>query len=142
MLCTGELIFKTGKGKLERKISINKCCKCIGTSKAMGLVGLHMFSGADGEGKFLGISKKKWIKSYLALQSNSEIIEVFQQLGERNFNLASSQKVLESFVCFVYSANTHQTSLTELRWELFSKINSESEKLPLTKTTCFPTRKE
>ena len=46
---TGELIFKTGKSKLERKISINERCKCTGTSKAMGLAGLHMFLGLIGE---------------------------------------------------------------------------------------------
>ena len=35
---TGELIFKTGKGKLERKISINERCKYIG---------FRMLSGAN-----------------------------------------------------------------------------------------------
>ena len=131
----GELTFKTGKGKLERKISINERCECIGTNKAMGLLGLHVFSGADWGGKFFGISKKKWITSYLALEPNSEVIDVFQQLGDSDLDLARSQKVLESFVCSVYSATTHQKSLAELRWELFSKRNLEGEKLPPTKAT-------
>ena len=49
---TGELIVKTGKSKLERKISINERCKYIGTSKAIGLVGLRMLSGANWGVKF------------------------------------------------------------------------------------------
>ena len=49
---TGELIFKTGKGKLQSKISINECYKYIGTNKAMRLMGLCMLSGANWGVKF------------------------------------------------------------------------------------------
>ncbi len=60
-----------GKSKLERKININECCKSIGKIKAVSLLGLHVFSGANWGGNFFGISKNKWITSYLALELNS-----------------------------------------------------------------------
>ena len=50
---TGELIFKTGKSKLERKISINERCKYFGTNKAMRLVGFCVLSEANWGVKFL-----------------------------------------------------------------------------------------
>lgn len=93
----GELTFKAGKGKLESKISINERCNFIGTDKAMGLLRLRVFPGADWRGKFFGISKKKWVTSYLALEPNSEVINDFQQLrdSDSDLDLARSQKVRE-----------------------------------------------
>ena len=54
----------------------------MGKEKCKGLVGLHNFSGADWGGKFAGIGKLTWIKSYLALDGDDPIIKSFQTMGE------------------------------------------------------------
>ena len=45
------------------------------------MIGLHNFSGADWGGKYVGITKETWIKSYLALDDDSEAVRSLQQLG-------------------------------------------------------------
>ena len=77
---TSQLHLLTGKGEKSRKIDIVQGVLTVGKEK--GLIGLHNFSGADWGGKFAGISKKTWIKSYLALDENDTIIKSFQKLGE------------------------------------------------------------
>ena len=47
-----------------RKIDVLKCVQIIGSHKCLGLIGLHNFSGADWGGKFVCITKKRWIETY------------------------------------------------------------------------------
>ena len=105
----GELIFKPGKGKFARKISIKESCKRIGTKKAMGLLGLHIFSGWLG-GRLCGKSKKKWITSYLALEAN---LDVLQQLWDNELGVPWNQKVPESFFApIIHPAHARYPLLT------------------------------
>ena len=129
---TGNLHFITGKGKAKRTIDIRERCTAVGNEKSKGLLGLHAFSGADWGGKFAGVTKKRWIKQYLALESNSNIVYAFQKFGENEFNLDRMTNVLEIFVCAVYASNNKYKSVKELRWELFKSKNLEGEKLPPT----------
>ena len=55
-------------------INLNTVCESIGKEKASGLVGVHSFTGSDWGGKFTSISKNKWIKTYLELESQSHIV--------------------------------------------------------------------
>ena len=128
----GELRFITGKGKAKRTIDIRARCTALGQEKCRGLLGLHAFSGADCGGKFAGISKNRWIKTYLRLEPSSEVINVFQKLGEDDFNLDRMASVLENFVCTVYAQTSTCKTVKELRWELFKCKNLEAEKLPPT----------
>ena len=49
--------------------------------KGKGLLGLHAFSGADWGGKFAGVSKSRWVKQYLGLESECDIVHAFQIVG-------------------------------------------------------------
>ena len=74
-----EVNFVTGHGcSNRRKTNINEECRPIGVLKAIGLLGLHAYTGG---GKFVGISKVKWLKVYLNLQCGNDIITAFEQLG-------------------------------------------------------------
>ena len=130
----GKLHFVTGKGKSERTIDIRERCRAVGNEKSRGLLGLHAFSGADWGGKFAGISKNRWIKLYLNLDSTSDVVGALQQLGEVGFDLDSMASVLQTFVCMVYANNIkcNTTTVKEMRWELFKSKNLEGEKLPPT----------
>ena len=108
----------------------------MGKEKSKGLIGLHNFSGADWGGKFAGISKKTWIKSYLA-----------QKLGEVPIDsdnllrcyIPTEFLPLETFTCLVYSnSKTSIRTLKELRWDLFRTKVMKGEKLPPTRGTFIP----
>ena len=68
----GKLHFIIGKGTEKRKIDIKARCLAVGSERSKGLLGLHAFTGADWGGKFAGISKIRWIKHYLSLESSSK----------------------------------------------------------------------
>lgn len=128
----GELHFITGKGKAKRSIVICARCLAIGIERSKGLIGLHAFTGADWGGKFAGISKKKWMKEYLNLESSSDVVKTFQRLGDDSIDIDSVTNVQEDFVCTVYAKNSKCRTVKELRWELFRSKNFEAEKLPPT----------
>ena len=62
-----ELRSTSGTGTKRRVIDICRCVQQIGVEKCKGLIGLHNFSGVDWGGKFVGVSKKTWITSFLNL---------------------------------------------------------------------------
>lgn len=76
-----QLKFITGKGANYRTIHIMERVCLLGIQKSQGLLGLHNFSGADWGGKFVGISKRTWVNSYLALDDDDPIINSLIRLG-------------------------------------------------------------
>ena len=73
-----KLIMLTGVGAKYREVDIRERVEAVGLTKARGLIGLHNFTGADWEGKFVGISKKTW--TFLSLNDDDEINECFPPL--------------------------------------------------------------
>ena len=127
-------------------IDIRQWVEAIGASKAQGLIGLHNFSGADWGGKFVGISKKTWVQTFLSLAEDDDILKCFKQLGYTelsNFQMESSElpcefKELERFVCMAYSSSNGPLLLSSLRWEMFRSRNLQGELLPPTRATLLP----
>ena len=75
--------FLTGKGANYREIDVIQRVQVIGIHKCQGLIGLHHhFSGADWGGKFVGITKKTWVKSYVVFNDDHPAIDCFRELGE------------------------------------------------------------
>ena len=68
----------TGKSAMYREIDVVERVRAI----CQGLIRLHNFSGADWEGKFVGITKKTWIGAYLKLSEDDPTIKCFRELGE------------------------------------------------------------
>ena len=101
--------------KSKRTIDIHARCSAVGSKRSKGLLGLHAFTGADWGGKFAGISKSRWIKHYLSLESSCKVVDVFQQFGEDSFDLESMSTVLENFVSAVYAKNSRISTVKELR---------------------------
>ena len=65
-----KLVILAGTRVKYREIDVQELMAAIGSEKARGLIGLHNFSGADWVGKFVGISKTNWTKSYLSLDAD------------------------------------------------------------------------
>ena len=113
----------------------------IGREKCKGHIGLHIglhhFSGADWGGKFVGITKKRWVYAYMKLPNDDPAIRFFQTLGVEAIplqlsgdgDLAPQVKALETFVWRVYSFSVPRT-IPDLRWELWRTRNLEGENLP------------
>ena len=77
-----KLNLLTGKGDKYRSINIHERVTIIGREKCQGLIGFHNFTGADWGRKFVGISKKSWITSFLSLPNDDPIVSAFEHLGE------------------------------------------------------------
>ena len=75
-----KLNFLTEKGDKNRSINIRERVSVIRREKCQGLIGFHNFTGADWGGKFVGISKKSWITSYLSLPNDDPFVSAFQLL--------------------------------------------------------------
>ena len=140
-----KLVMLAGTGAKYREIDIKERVAAIGSEKASGLIGLHNFTGADWGGKFVGISKTTWAKTYLSLDAADEIVNTFASLGQLDVSamqvidskLPVELVALERFVCATYAPSGSST-LSSLRWELFQSRNLEGELLPPTVGTLFP----
>ena len=102
-----KLIMLGGVGAKYREIDIRERVNAVGKTKSAALVGLHEISVSDWGGKFVGVSKKSWTESFMALSDDDPIIESLTFLGSKpihNDDLAEPEfKDLERFVCQVYS---------------------------------------
>ena len=78
---------------------------------------VNNFTGADWGGKFVDISKKSWINSYLSLADDNPIVSAFQLLVEWvltkqdlvDAKLLKEIQPVERFVCSVYSSGSPPT---------------------------------
>ena len=141
-----QLKFITGKCANQHTINILERMCLLGIRKSQGLLGLHNFSGADWGGKFVGISKRTWVKAYLALDDDDPIIYSFIRLGKGPLSsthlvdgkLPAEIRGVEKFVCQVYSPKCLSHKIPHLRWQLFSTKNLEGEMLPTTQAALLP----
>ena len=76
-----ELIMLTGVGAKYREIDVQQRTEAVGVLKAQGLIGLHNFSRADWGGKFVGVSKKTLVQTFLCLSDDDDIVECIRKLG-------------------------------------------------------------
>ena len=67
-------VERMGNFSGQKIININERVEAIGKDKAKGLVGFHNFTGADWGGKFVGITKETWMKSYLKLTEDDDVV--------------------------------------------------------------------
>ena len=94
-----------------------------------GMVGFHSFSGCDQIGTYHGISKARLLKLYLA--STSDEVRCFSMLGEDDVDMEALNGGLEQFLMKAYmTKGIVVVSIGELRWQLFSKKQLTSERLP------------
>ena len=138
-LQTDELYMIAGKGQNTRAISIKDRAAALGEAKTGAFLGLHAMSGTDWGGKFATISKKAWVKSFLELDDNDEILDALSSLGATQERPVSRVcAILEKFTSMVYAPKSSKRTLAELRWELFRLKGREGEKLPPTLSSFLP----
>lgn len=127
-------MFWTGRGDNLRCIDIGKCYESLGSQRASAMLGFHTFTGCDQTGKFNGKSKIACWKVFT--RSDDDILRALSALGEDEG--PPTQETLESlerFVVSLYGGNscpTHVKTLPQLRWYLYSKFQTDADKLPPT----------
>ena len=88
---------------------------------------LSCLTGADHTGKFSGKGKLSWWKVYAKASKITH--DAFVSLGSETQSSAT-ELVLEPFVCHVYLPGTTITSVSSLRWYLFSRKQAEGQNDP------------
>ena len=104
-----KLNFLTGKGDKYRSINIHERVTIIGREKCQGLIGFHNFTGADWGRKFVGISKKSWITSFLSLPNDDPIVSAFEHHGE---GVLTSHEVVDGELPEQHSSSKFCTGLS------------------------------
>ena len=125
--------FRTGRGDVERDISIQQCYESVGCKKAKAILGFHVFTGCDQIGRFCGKAKLTCWKEFL--KSDDTVLTALTQLGngEQHPSLITLEDI-ERFVVNTYAKNKDfgLTTLSQLRWYLFSKCQRDAASLPPT----------
>ena len=126
--------FWTGRGDNLRHIDIGRCYEALGPQRASAMLGFHTFTGCDQTGKFNGKSKSACWK--VLMRSKGDIYHAFSALGKDE--ALPTQEVIESleqFVVTLFGGNgcpTYVKTLPQLRWYLYSKFQTDADKLPPT----------
>ena len=126
-----KIVFRTGTKAKHRDLPMDYFIGKLDEHHVAGMVGFHSFSGCDQIGTYHGISKARLLKLYLA--STSDEVRCFSMLGEDDVDMEALNGGLEQFLMKAYmTKGIVAVSIGELRWQLFSKKQLTSEKLPPT----------
>ena len=123
---------KTSISMTSGTLEIKPIWNALGPDRAKALPAFHAFTGADSTGRFARIAKTSWFK--LFMEADDGIVGALSMLGcDNDVTENSLQLTLSSFVCAAYSPKgTNILSIPDLRWHLFCKYMTESERLPPT----------
>ena len=116
-----------------RGTDIGSCYEALGPNLSKSILGFYVFTGCDQIGRFSGKSKSALWDVYF--NSEDTIIEAFSKLGVgENLPTLETQYSIEKFVVKAYGENKGPATITlsEVRWQLFSKYQYDAEKLPST----------
>lgn len=126
--------FRTGKGNDKRDINIRDCYEALGLNRAAAILGFHVLTGCDQTGRFSGKSKSTWWKFFM--KAEDYVLHALSKLGEREDlpDLITLEHI-EHFIVNAYGDGKKTceiTTLSQLRWFLFSKYQYHALQLPPT----------
>ena len=125
--------MRAGRGDHKRDTNIGKSFEAPGDAKSQALVGFHAFTGCDQTGKLNDHAKQLCWNTFIT--SPKKIVDTFMLL--RNSINDPMEECIDGIIVFVlnlYCKNrpTDIDNLSKLRWNMFSKKQLESDKLPPT----------
>ena len=123
----------------QRTAEIPLCSivRALGPARIAAVPGFHAWSGADVTGSIAGKSKLACWKAFL--EADSDCVDALADLGGASQPLPSTLAAIEKLVCLLYLPGTQISSVNELRWFLFRRKQTKSERLPPTKTALTQT---
>ena len=125
------LLRNTSVSMVSGVIDVEPIARALGRHRAHALPALHAFSGADTVGKFNQLGKATWMNIFM--KPGSDTIGALEQLLTVNETSEQQLAELASFVCAAYCPKGIEINgIPELRWYLFCKHMTESNRLPPT----------
>ena len=111
----------------QRFIPVHSVARNLGRTLCAALPVINALSGCNSASAFSGIGKKRWLK---VASQHPEIIERLCYIGRDPTNInRDAKKACVELVSLLYSGKLAD-SLGTIRYELFSKKNLGSERLP------------
>ena len=141
--CTSAVIeFELLNAKARRIIPVTAVSDKLGQVKSQALLAAYILTGCDQIGKFNTISKDRAFKIFMTLPS--PVIQSLAKLGD-DFDISMTSdvgKAVSSYVMLLYATRQDDRAhlkkmndIGDLRWRLYSKHQTETEKLPPTPST-------
>ena len=107
---------------------MRKVAGSLGISTCRALLGMHAYTGCDTTSAFAGKGKSS---SLTLLTTDSNVTEMFLQVGQY-WNLSPElMDQLEAFTCRIYAPKTLSTEVNTLRYHLFCAKKGEMESYQL-----------
>jgi len=105
----------------------------LGSDMVAALPGFHAFTGCDTTGRFSGKGKNLCWKSFQKV--SKAVLWAFTNLGQGPQLQNEDFILFQEFVCHLYQPKSKETSVSEVRWNVFKHVQAEAEKLPPTPAT-------
>ena len=126
--------------KGSRLISVNEIYIKLGQERAEAILGAYVSTGCDHIGRFNGITKARCFNVFMELSPNGSPLRALSSLGNTE---TLSPRVVSGLTAFVIQLHCskrkddgarfgHIDDIGKLRWEMYSKHQTEGENLPPT----------
>ena len=140
--CDLHIDFKLITSKEPHLFSVNSIVSALGHNKSMGLLGVYVLTGCDHVGSFNTITKARCLKVFQNLDesNDADIISALKSIGHAQTLTDSQVAALSRFVLILYCSKRKDDKVRfssiydigALRWEFYSKHQSEADQLPPT----------
>ena len=108
----------------EEFVNLKTIQSALGKSRSRAVVGLHTLTGCDTVGKFWGKSKAYWTKQFLT--ATGDVLRAFEKCSSEQCN--EQYESIRKFVIDLYGQKKSVRSLAEIRWQMFTKMQSGARK--------------
>lgn len=119
-------VFVTSKGQNHREFLLQPIVSALGPVKTAALPAFHALTGTGNS--FATKGKSKYWEALN--EASEEVISAISCLGTSKLSYTETE--IEKRVCQFFLPKTEITSVKELRWWIFKKKQTQSEKLPPT----------
>jgi len=124
-----KIFFKTGTRQQKRFIPMHDVALELGEKLSNSLPVIHALSGCDSTSAFYGMGKKRWSS---VLTKHLPLLEGLSEIGEDPINISRRAEVAVTQTVSCLYNDTLSENIDDIRYELFSKKGSSSERLPPT----------
>ena len=108
----------------EEFVKLKTIQSALGKSRSRAVVGLHTLTGCGTVGKFGGKSKAYWTKQFLT--ATDDVLHAFEKFSSEQCN--EQYESIRKFVIDAYGQKKTVGWLAEIRWQMFTKMQSGARK--------------
>ena len=135
-LCIDYLWIDFGTGKNRKLYAIHKIHSQLGQDKAEALLFFHAFTGCDQVSCFNSIGKKKAWKTWMAMDSMTDVFKVLSKQPSLQ-NVEDSMEMISRYTVVMYNRTSNSANVNEARRTLFVKDGKDLDSIPPTESALF-----